>query len=290
MSDLDWDDLRYFLAAARAKTLAGAARALGVEHTTVGRRLSALERALGGALVLRGSDGLQLTRLGARVAAQLEELERNVKRIRDLAHSEATRVRLAVPSGFTRYFTADLPQLVREHPGLALEIVSGASVVDLARGEADLALRSVPLVDPELVARKLCDAGFALYGAASHEGAVQTLQGQPVIGFHESLANTPAALWLEAHGAGASVVLRSRELSDMVTAAIDGVGLALLPCSLADEEPRLRRLSGVLVRAPLALVHRREAKLSEPVRVVIAFAASVIKRNAARIAGSDVQH
>ncbi|HEX5661566.1 MAG TPA: LysR family transcriptional regulator [Polyangiales bacterium] len=289
MSELDWDDLRYFLAAARAKTLAGAARALGVEHTTVGRRLSALERALGGALVLRGSDGLQLTRLGARIAPQLEELERNVMRIRELAQSEATRVRLAVPSGFTRYFTQDLPQLVREHPGLALELVSGSSVVDLPRGEADIALRSSPLTDPELVARKLCDAGFALYGSLD-AASLEDLRGRNVIGFHENLANTPAARWLSAHGAGATVVLRSRELSDMVTAAIDGVGLAVLPCSLADGEPRLLRLSDVLVRAPLLLVHRREARLSEPVRVVIAFASAVIKRHAARIAGVDVQH
>jgi DNA-binding transcriptional LysR family regulator len=286
MGELDWDDLRYFLAAARARTLAGAARALGVEHTTVGRRLSALERALGGPLMLRGADGLQLTRLGARLAPQLEELERSVKRIRELAQSEATRVRLAVPSGFTRYFTADLPQLVRDHPGLALEIVSGASVADLKNGEADLALRSSPLSDPELVVRKLCDAGFALYGAVALPTPVDGLRGQALIGFHEDLASTPAARWLEAHDEGATVVLRSRELSDMVTAAIDGVGLAVLPCSLADGEPGLRRLSDVLVRAPLSLVHRREARSSEPVRAVIAFTVSIIKRNAARIGGS----
>lgn len=284
MPELDWDDLRYFLAAVRAKTLAGAARALGVEHTTVGRRLSALERAVGGALVLRGSDGLQLTRLGERLAPELEELERRVRRIRELARSEATRVRLAVPSGFTRYFTQDLAQLVREHPELALEIVSGASVVDLAHGEADLALRASPLIDPDLVARKLCDAGFALYGSLTAE-RVDDLQGRAVIGFHENLAQTPAARWLEEHAHGATVVLRSRELSDMVTAAIDGVGVAMLPCSLADDEPRLQRLSEVLVHAPLLLVHRREAKVSEPVRVVIAFTSAIIKRNAARISG-----
>ncbi|MET0342745.1 MAG: LysR family transcriptional regulator [Polyangiales bacterium] len=284
MDEPDWDDLRYFLAAARAKTLAGAARALGVEHTTVGRRLSALEKALGGALVLRGSDGLQLTRLGARILPELEELERGVKRVRELAASAAARVRLAVPSGLARFFTADLAQLVRDHPGLTLEIVSGASVADLTSGEADLAVRSSPLNEPELIARKLCDAGFALYGAAGHARPAGGLRDQPVVGFHENLADTPAARWLDAQGA--KVVLRSREVSDMVTAAIDGVGMAVLPCSLADGEPRLQRLSEVLVRAPLSLVHRREARLSEPVRTVIAFTIAVIKRNAARIDGS----
>ena len=102
---LDWDDLRYFLEAVRASTLAGAARALGVEHTTIGRRLSALERALGASLVLRSPDGLRLTPLGERILPRVEEVERAVSAVREVLRAEETRVRLAVPSGFTPLFT-----------------------------------------------------------------------------------------------------------------------------------------------------------------------------------------
>ena len=79
VDDFNWDDLRYFLRAAQTKTLAGAARSMGVEHTTIGRRLSALERALGAALVLRGPDGLTLTPLGQRIAPLVERLVAEVQ-------------------------------------------------------------------------------------------------------------------------------------------------------------------------------------------------------------------
>src|SRR4051812_33155253 len=95
--DLDWDDLRYFLEAARAQTLAGAARNLGIEHTTIGRRLGSLERALGASLVLRGPEGLRLTPAGERVLPLAEELERTVRAVVEAVSTDASRVRLAVP-------------------------------------------------------------------------------------------------------------------------------------------------------------------------------------------------
>jgi DNA-binding transcriptional LysR family regulator len=289
---LDWDDLRYFLAAARAKTLAGAARELAVEHTTVGRRLTALERALGAALVLRGSDGLRLTRVGEQLATRVQELERGVQQLRELVVAEGGRVRLAVPSGFTRYFTAGLAQFCREHPGLTLEILSGSEVVDLASGEADLALRSGPITNRELVARKLVDVGFYLYASdayVSRHGASpdpSDLQGHELIAYHESLARVPAAQWIAVHAAQATVVLRGRELSEMVTAAVAGVGLAVLPCSLADEEPALRRITRQPVASrPLSLVYRREARLSKHTRATIRFVVDLVTQNASRISG-----
>jgi DNA-binding transcriptional LysR family regulator len=292
IDDIDWDDLRYFLAAARAKTLAGAARLIGVEHTTVGRRLSALERSLGAALVLRGSDGLRLTRLGERLAPRVEELERAVLMMRELAKSQATVVRLTVPSGIARFFTAELPELCRDHPGITLEISSGAKVADLNAGEADLAVRSGPIADRELVARKLCESGFSLYASQSYLARrgpprdLDDLRGHELIAYHESFANVPAARWIESRASGAKVVLRSREMTDMLAAAAQGVGLALLPCSLADAEPLLTRLTtDVLAMRTLWLVQRREARLSREVRAVSRFVVQVIKQHSAEIEG-----
>ena len=290
---LDWDDLRYFLEAARAKTLAGAARSLGIEHTTIGRRLAALERALGAPLVLRGPDGLTLTPVGQRILPIAEQIERAVASLRDAVRSDGVRVRLAVPSGFARAFLSGVAALREAHPELVLEIVSGARPVELQGSEADLAVRSGPIEDGELIARPLCTSGWSLYAAPtylSRRGApenVDDLSGHELIGYHPSLAHMPAARWLEERAQGATIVLRSREMTDMLAAVQSGVGLALLPCVLADDEAGLRRLTPrVLATRALSLVYRREMRLSDSIRAVIDFVFEVVAAHATRIEGA----
>jgi DNA-binding transcriptional LysR family regulator len=284
----DWDDLRYFLHAARAGTLARAARELGVEHTTIGRRVSALEQACGGALVLRGPEGLRLTALGERALPLIEQMERSAQALGQLVLTHRTSVRLSVPSGFAMLFAAELKRL----EGVSLELSSGVRPLDLHRGEADLALRAGPIADERLVVRKLCDAGFALYAAraylATHPAPtdLNDLRGHNLIAFDTSMTTLAPAQWLEQRARGASIALRSRELSDMLTAAKSGAGLALLPCVLADPEPELQRLSRqVLVKSRLSLVYLREQRLSPSVRAVARFVTDVIGCHRKRILG-----
>src|SRR5215471_18191655 len=96
--ELDWNDLRYFLRAAQAGTLAGAARAMGVEHSTIGRRLASLERALGAPLVIRAPDGLHLTPLGKSLLPLVEEVDHAVSAVHGHASQRHARVRLAMPT------------------------------------------------------------------------------------------------------------------------------------------------------------------------------------------------
>jgi DNA-binding transcriptional LysR family regulator len=292
-AELDWDDLRYFLRAMRAKTLAGAARSLGVEHTTVGRRLSALERSLGAALVMRGPDGLQLTPLGEKLGPLVEEVERAVAAVHDVVDTRGASVRLAVPSGFTGIFAVALAQPRRERLPFSLAILSGPRPVDLKKGEADLAIRVGPLTDQDLVASRLCDSGFSLYAAEAYLAGCRTpidpndLSGHDVIGFDANLSAAPPAKWLLAHAAKAVTVLRSSQMTDVLTAALGGIGLAVLPCFLGDVEPGLRRVtSQVLATQPLSLVYRREARLSEPVRAAIRFVKTVVRQHSGLIGGS----
>jgi DNA-binding transcriptional LysR family regulator len=282
--EIDWDDLRYFLAAVRAGTLAGASRAMRVEHTTIGRRLSSLERALAAPVVLRGPDGLRLTALGESIVPLAEQIERAVSAVRDQALTRRTRVRLAMPSGVSALFASRLAQLQVQHPRLSLEIISGSRPVDLEKGEADLAIRIAPATNKELVSRKLCDNGWALYAAAAYlkrHGAprdLNDLAGHDVIGYDPALAAVPAAQWLEPRCASANVVMRSREVTDMLAAALSGVGLAVLPCMIADREPKLTRLTRDMVASrPLALVYRRELKVSREVRAVIDMVVDVMR-------------
>jgi DNA-binding transcriptional LysR family regulator len=291
-AQLSWDDLRFFLRAAQTKTLAGAARAMGVEHTTIGRRLSALERALGAPLVLRGPEGLSLTPLGEELLPLAEEVERAVLAIRDLVAQKSAHVRLAVPSGFMQLFTPHLAAFRALHPTLSLEVVSGSRPVDLKKGEADLAIRSGPITDRDLVSRKLCLSGFSLYAGKTylerHPGPVDAsdLGGHEVIGYDVRLASTAPAQWLENRARKPNIVLRSREMTDVTTAAVSGVGLAVLPCMLGDAESNLVRVTDEVVASyPLSLVYRRESRLAAPVRDVIRFVLDVVEKNSARIRG-----
>ena len=285
--DFNWDDLRFFLRAAQMKTLAGAARAMGVEHTTIGRRLSALERELGAPLVLRGPEGLTLTPLGERIAPLVLEVERAVSAARAAVKAECERVRLSVPQALTALFTQDLAQLRCDHPEVSLELCSDNRPPDLKRGEADLAVLVRAVVDEDLVRRSLGEIGWSLYATdaylARHPGPVdpQDLSGHEIVALKADATSAPAAKWIAEHAAKATVVSRSNASASLVAAAVAGAGLALLPCFLAEAEPTLKRLTpDVLIKHSVSLAYRREVRLVEPVRVVIRFVIDVMRKHA----------
>lgn len=289
----DWNDLRCFLAAAQAGSLAGAARLLGVEHTTVGRRLQALERRLGGALVLRRPDGLVLTPLGERVLEAARPMQAAADAVQASLRREPQRVRLALPSGFASLFAPWADTLRQADPPIVLELLGSSRAVDLARGEADVAVRGGPLRDPDLVTRRLGAVGWSLYAAPSHlqrqpvaPGPSVSLAGHALIGFDDSLADTPNARWLEAQASGAQVVMRGRELVDIAAAAASGAGIALLPCLMGDASPALVRLTPqVPVSRDMVLAYRPELRGTAAVRRVVDVVVDVFRDNARLIAG-----
>jgi DNA-binding transcriptional LysR family regulator len=292
-ANLDWNDLRYFLSAAREKTLSGAARSLGVKHSTIGRRISALERSLGALLFVRQPDGLVLTPLGQSVLSRAEEVERTIVGLQALVGSRKQHVRLACPSGFGIFLSSHLSRFQRKFPGIEMELLSGSQPLDLKKGEAELALRIGPIADEELIARKVGDAGWSLYAADAYlrrhpaPADPRQLTGHQVLGYDRKLAGVPGARWIEQHGRGATIVLRSRELTDTLAAARGGLGLAVMPCMLAESDSSLQRLTpDVLGRQGISLVYRREMLLVEPVRTVINFVVRLIRENADLIRGA----
>ncbi len=292
--ELNWDDLRYFLRAAQTKSLGGAARAMGVKHTTIGRRLTALEGDLGAPLVLRGPDGLTLTPLGERVAALARMMEREALAICELVALQRERVRVAMPSGFTSLFTEDFARLRRERPGLLLETLIGGRPVDLKRGEADLAIRIGPIADEDLVARSLGEVAWSLYASKAYlarrsaPADADDLSGHDIIAYGADVTSLAAAQWIEEHATGASIVLRSNELTTMFAAMKSGAGLAVLPCFLADGKPAVLRLTPkILATRGISLLYRREARLAEPVRATMRFIIDVMERHADKIRGTQ---
>jgi DNA-binding transcriptional LysR family regulator len=292
LAELNWDDLRYFLLAAQAGTLAGAARLAGVQHTTIGRRLTALERALGAPLFLRGPEGLTLTAIGEKLLPLVLGVQRSVHAVRESAQARRTRVRVALPSAFIPFLAADLARFGQQHPELTLETVSAGQLHDLQRGEADLALRIGPIQDEELIALRLGQTGCSLYASARYlqdhpaPADPEDLAGHKIIAYGAALASVPAAQWLETHAAQAETVLSTSDIAAMLDAAISGVGLALLPCLAADLETRLVRLTPrVFAQRELSLVYRRENRDNSAVRATVNFLAQAMRARAGQISG-----
>ena len=247
MQPLAWDDLRYLLAAHRAGSYAAAARRLGVDDTTVSRRLRALQRIAGAELLMRRPDGtLRLTPAGEAVAARAERMEGHARAIGEAlgraAGSALGTVRVtAVPILAHRVLVPALPELLHAHPGLAVELVPEARDLSLTRREADLAIRLArPLAGGSRVtARRIGTLAYGAFAAAGLGDAEAA--ALPWITHDDATAHRPPARWLaRAAVAGRAAGLRVACAETALEAAARGLGRALLPLAAGGRDPRLR--------------------------------------------------
>lgn len=237
---LDWEDLRHLLALARHGTLSATARALGVNHATVARRVAALETALGRVLFDRRADGYALTADGQAVVEAASPMEAAaLAALQRLDHAAGLSgvVRLTATRAMTDGFLAPrLGEMAAAHPGIELELVTGSRAFSLARREADLALRLGRPTDSSLRGRKVAMVGHGFYGTETWRDQPAVA---PLIGFDADSAGVPEAAWLERFFAGRGFALRSDSWTTQAAAAASGVGVALLPHYLAAQFPAL---------------------------------------------------
>lgn len=250
---LSWDDVHLFLVAYRARSLTGAGKALGLDQSTASRRLANLEKALQARLFDRVPGGLSPTGLAERVLPMAESAEAAATAfVREVeAADEAVQgvVRLAVPDGIDSDFLVPLlPQLLAQYPGLVIELVASQQVANLARREADLALRLVRPRSGDLVARKVAVLG---QGVWVHPRLVtqfgRGLSDVPWVDWDESVG-AETAQWFQRVVPGARVVLRTNRIDALVAAAVAGLGAAILPDALIRQ--RNRELAEPLVKLP----------------------------------------
>lgn len=253
---MDWNDLPYFLAMARHGGALAGARALGVDATTLRRRVAALERDLGLALVERGAAGYGLTPFGAALLPHAERVAQSVQALEDAlgaARAEvAGVVRVTCPEPLVRRLAGSdlLDRFHARHPGLRVEFVVSDRYVDLVRGDADIALRSGDTDDGELVGRKIGDSYWAVYASTRYVREhgqprdLAELASHPLIGLDESMARHRAATWLREVAPQARIVARTGSVLGLVDSAKAGLGLAPLPTALGDAEPDLVRVLG----------------------------------------------
>ena len=245
----DWDDLRVFLAVARAGSTLAAARELGVNQTTVARRIAALEESLGTRLFDRHQDGYRLSECGKqileqaeRVAVEAETLGRLVaQRKRDLSGT----LRVTTPEIFANFWlTPWLGAFMDQYPEIHVEVVATDNRLDLMRGEADIAVRAGSMPDdPGLVIRRLADYQWTMccskayaekYGVPS---SGEELNDHFVVGSDGPLSKLQPHLWLAQVAPRAKRRSTCSSVANMIAAVKAGHGVGFLPNTVLMVEP-----------------------------------------------------
>jgi DNA-binding transcriptional LysR family regulator len=252
MHAMNWDDAQTFLAVARNGTFARAGRVLGVNATTIGRRLSTLESTLESKLFVRTKSGLSLSSTGRTLLPHTERMEAELlaaERALQGADSKTQgRVRLTASDGVTNYLIVPaISELRLKHPQLTIEIRSDARNLDLSRREVDIALRLSRPKEPSLVARRMGTLTFSLFGSIRYlakKGTprkIQDLRSHEFVIFDADV-DLPQSRWLKSHVPELNTAISVNTTNAQSFACNAGVGLALLPNFVTTHFPELVQL------------------------------------------------
>jgi DNA-binding transcriptional LysR family regulator len=274
---LDWNDLKYLLAVARHGSTIAAGKALGVNQSTVHRRLSELEQRIGRELVVRHTTGYRLTAFGqellplaAGVEAAVAQLEQHIG---DSARDHRGVIRLTCPEPIVPRLMPLIERFHARHPHFEVELVTSDRYLDLLKGDADVAFRSGDTED-DLVGRKIADSIWAVYASRAYIGQhgqpnrVEDLALHLLVTLDEKMAGHRVVKWLQAVAPDARIAARNNSILGLVYAVKSGIGLGPLPTAIADDDPDLVRVLGPipeLARSWRLLTHpdlRRTPRIS----------------------------
>jgi DNA-binding transcriptional LysR family regulator len=285
-----WDDLRHFLAFARAGSMQAAAKALGVNQSTIQRRIAELQGHIGRRLVERHLSGYRLTELGEELRPAAEDVEAAVATFeRHLAACDkglTGTVRLTCGSSVSDRLrrTPLINAFHARYPGLRVELVISDRHLDLSKGEAGFAIRLGEPRDEALVCRKIADASWSVYASRAYverhgrPDNPEDIKGHLVVDCDGSFANYPGARWLRSVAPQATVATRSDHWQGLMLAVKAGAGLAALPHFQGDNESELVRvIDNIGLEVPYYLLMHRDMQQIPRVRAFADFVASEIK-------------
>lgn len=273
-----WDDLRVLLALHRQRSFLKAGKSLGVSTSTVGRRIEALEQALGRVLVHRSSAGTSVEPDALGLVHLAEQLELGLNAVRrDPRSAEMSgSVRVSMGEGFVVPVTQVLAELRHAHPGLELELVAEAGQVNLARREADIAIRKTRSASSVLIERAVGRLKFALYAAPSYvERRLRAPRlraadfgQQDFIGYEGALAQLAHNKWLVQQHARRFVIRTNSDFA-IQEAALRGQGIAMLAEPLARQLPLVRlETENPPPSLPVFVTYSRELRAVPRIRLV----------------------
>lgn len=286
-----WDDLRLVLAVSRHRNLRGAAAALGVNHSTMFRRLNALEQTLGSKLFERLPEGYRPTKNGARFLETAERMEAELLSLdRELTGEDARltgEVRVTASHSLALgVLPSEIARFSARHPDIVVELLADDRVYDLSRREADIAFRASRPSQGDLFGRKLIDVHWRFYAALSYLKAnppprrLADIGKHRVIGWGVGSQPIKAAAWLSKNVPANAISFRTGSPTNHLMAAKAGLGLALLPCYLADRESALAPVLPPLsdLHTELWLVTHRSLKDTARVRAFMEIVGDGVKK------------
>ena len=249
---LDWDDLRIFLIVARSGSFVASGRRLGLNHTTLARRLTALERSCGTRLLDRSPRGVQPTKAGLDLIEHAERIEEEVlaagRRIEGQDGHVSGVVRLATPEAFGTYFIAPRAhRLHAQHPQIELELAPESRAVNLSKREADIAISLYRPDQGRLQVARLVDYRIGLYASEALLDRVgpitspSALRGQPFISYIEEMIDLPELRTFD-RSMAEHCVFRSSTVAAQMEAVASGLGFGLLHCFAVSPHMRLVRV------------------------------------------------
>ena len=295
---IDWEDVRYFLAVARAASVRAAAQRLGVNHATVLRRVAELEQRLGVLVFEKLPSGYRLTEAGEEILEFAEQMEASSHKLetrvfgRDQSARGLLRVTLP-PFLATHLFMPDLSDFARLHPEIEIEILSTGEIANLTNREADVAIRFVidretlppnvhGLMGPELASGIYLSRGLLAAWRAGTHGPIR-----PIIINDHRIPD-----WVHAGEIRTGEVpFRAPDAETQIAAVREGIGLTRLPCFVGDSEPQLTRAPGTqpLRNGVLWLLTHGETRKTKRVRLFMEFASQRFAAYASLLAGLQVE-
>ena len=279
----DWQDLYVFTVLARTESLSAAARELGIEHATVGRRLESLEKALGLRLVDKLPRSRPLTQDGRAIATLAQNMAQVAglieQRARPALIGLAGSVRVSAPPSLSRAcIVPRIAALRASHPQLRLILQPSTTLAALGSGEADIAIRTVRPEDGDLVRKKVGEVQFGLYG--TREFSRRPAEQWTFISYDESLDHLPQQIWLHQIRAGRPIAFFASDLMSQQMAARDHVGAVVLPTMVGEDDPELVQLP-TPVMAPardIWIIVYPDVRRSPLVEVVMDFLVDCVAR------------
>lgn len=291
MQSLNWDDIRVFLAVARAGRLQAAGRLLALDHSTVARRMGSLEAAIGARLMDRSPRGIVLTHAGDVLRDHAERMEIEMIGASAAVGADtgtvAGSVRLATPEAFGTYLVAPNVHLLHaRHPTIELELAPESRSVSLSRREADIAIGLTRPPRGRLVARRLINYRLGLYAARDYldqHAAIDTVEAvkaHPLVWYIDELIDIPELRYFDQIVSDAPTVFRSSSIAAQQAAVANGLGLGVLHVFAAEQDSRLQRVLSELevTRSYWLLMHADQQRLPR-IRAVVDFLDDVVRIN-----------
>ncbi|KPK12032.1 MAG: hypothetical protein AMJ68_03590 [Acidithiobacillales bacterium SG8_45] len=297
ITELEWSDLTVILAICRTGSLSGAARTLGQNHSTVFRRINAIEDKTGVRFFERLPSGYAMTDAGQTALRYAERIESEVHALSREVLGQDLRLQgkicLTAPEGMS---TQILPELLaefcRQHPEVTVEISGGHGALDLARREADVAIRATRKPPDASLGRKVCDFRFAIYSSPAYlkENRNKPLHEQPWCMIPGTIDWLAPHVWKKKEQAERQIVFASNATLAVINATAAGMGFTMMPCYMGDADHRLVRVDAPLeaLTIELWILTHPDLRHTARVKALIAYLYGALKKDSDLFEGKRV--